>query len=109
MMLPEEQKRFEAYEKACRDQARNDREYAERPFLKPSLAELLNALENEALDSIREANSDIGLMLKCKERFRGDQAIKDLTNYFCTLARYQIEEDHNDIQRWREYKKSCRV
>lgn len=107
MMLPEEKKRFEAYEKVCRDQVRRDREYAERPLMKPSLAALLDALEAEALDSIREANADIGLMLKCKERFKGDQAIKDLTNYFCTLDRYQIEEDHNDIQRWRDYKKSC--
>lgn len=109
MLLPDEQKRYEAYEKACQDQARRDREYAERPFIKPSLAGLLDMLVAEAMDSIREANSDIGLMMKCKETFKGDQAIKDLTNYFCTLARYQIEEDYDDILRWREYKKSCRI
>lgn len=109
MLIPAEQKRFAEYEKAVIDQARQEKEYAERPLVKPSLGYLLDALEAEAMDSIKEAHGEIGLMLRCKEKFKKDQAIRDLTNYFIKLAQYQIEEDVADVTRWREWKKSCRV
>jgi len=71
--------------------------------------DLVKALEKSAKDSIKESNLDIGLMLKCKEKFN-TQEITDLVNYFITLAQYQIEEDHAEITKWRSWKKeSCRV
>jgi len=66
--------------------------------------ELIKALEAEALDSIKEANFEIGVFLSCKETFK-TQYVKDMSNYFIILAQYQIEEDHNDITQWRAWKK----
>lgn len=66
--------------------------------------ELIKALEKSAKDSIKEANLEIGVLLKCKEKFKTPE-ISDLTDYFIHLAQYQIEEDHNAITYWRTCKK----
>ena len=69
--------------------------------------ELIKALEAEALDSIKEANFEIGVFLSCKETFK-TQYVKDMSDYFINLAKYKIEEDYNDITRWRTWEKeSC--
>jgi len=71
--------------------------------------ELIKALERSSKGNIKESNLEIGVLLKCREKFK-TQEISDLTNYFITLAQYQIEENHNDITKWRAWKKeSCGV
>lgn len=107
MLIPTERKRFDGYEKAVTDQAQQEREYAERSLIKPSPIPLLNALEAEAVDSIKEAHSEIGVLLKCKERFPKAQEIVAYTGLIIKLLQYQIEEDVKDVTRWREWKKSC--
>jgi len=102
MLTPAELKRVADYDQSVVDQVQREKEYADRPTKKTAvLVDLFAALEAEALDSIREAASEIGVMLKCRDRFK-DQTISDLTSYFITLAKYQIEEDSNDITRWRK-------
>ena len=66
--------------------------------------ELIKALERSSRDSIKESNLEIGVMLKCKDKFKMTE-ISDLANYFIHLAQYQMEEDHNDITRWRTWDK----
>jgi len=66
--------------------------------------DLIKALEKSIKDNIKEANLEIGVLLKCKEKFRTPE-ISDFTDYFIHLAQYQIEEDHNDITQWRTRKK----
>lgn len=104
-----EERNFREYEEIAAEEARQAKEYAERPFKRTGLGELLDALESEARDSIKEANIEIGVFLKCKETFN-TQYIKDMSNYFITLAKYQIERDYDDIQKWREWRKEyCRL
>ena len=66
--------------------------------------ELIKALEKSIKDNIKEANLEIGVLLKCKEKFKTPE-ISDLADYFIHLSQYQIEEDHNDITQWRAWKK----
>ncbi len=69
--------------------------------------DIIKALERSAKGSIKESNLEIGVLLKCKEKFK-TQEIADLADYFIHLAQYQIEEDHADITKWRRWKKeSC--
>ena len=69
--------------------------------------ELIKALEKSIKDNIKEANLEIGVLLKCKEKFKTPE-ISDLADYFIHLSQYQIEEDHNDITQWRAWEKeSC--
>lgn len=102
MLSPTEEKLVADYDQSVIDQVRREKEYSDRPAKKSTAyTDLLAALEAEAMDSIREATSEIGVMLKCRDRFK-DQTITDLTSYFITLAKYQMEEDSNDIARWRK-------
>lgn len=68
--------------------------------------DLIKALEIEALDNIKEANLEIGIFLSCKETFN-TQYVQEMSDYFITLAKYQIEEEYDNISRWR--KESHRV
>jgi hypothetical protein len=110
MLSPAEEKRVKDYDQATAEQIRREREYAARPFKVTSLSPLLDALEAETLSGIKEAHSEIGLMLKCRETFRKSQAINDRVDYTVRMIRYQIEEDMEDVARWRSYQKElCRV
>jgi hypothetical protein len=64
---------------------------------------LLNALESEAMDTIRYCSEEIGFYLKEKEAC-GDSETVQLIDYFLWLYRYKIEANHDDITRWRSYK-----
>ena len=104
-----EERNFREYEEIAAEEARQAKEYAERPLKNTWLGELLDALETETRDSIKEANLEIGVFLSCKETFN-TQYVNDMSNYFITLAKYKIEENYDDIHRWRTYKKEyCRL
>ena len=68
--------------------------------------ELLEALEAEALDTIKYATGEIGWYLKQKEASKDTEAIQ-LIDYLLWRLRYKIEENYDDINRWRSYKKPC--
>lgn len=104
MLSPTEEKMVEDYDRATADQIRREKESAEKPFKNTWLLNLLAAFENEAIESIKEMNSEIGMFLRCKETFK-TRYMEDMSNYLITLAKYQIEEDYDDIARWRSYKK----
>jgi len=107
MFTPAEEKRVVDYDRETAEQIQREKEYAERPLKKGSMVPLLDALGAEALESIKEANFEIGVFLKCKETFK-TQDTKDMANYFINLARYKIEGNRDDISRWRSYKKESR-
>ncbi|MBN1830005.1 MAG: hypothetical protein JW884_12810 [Deltaproteobacteria bacterium] len=108
-LTPEERNRARAYDDLCIEQARQAREYTDRPFKNTALADLLNALIAEAMQNIKEYTEEIALFMKCKETFK-DRASVDRTNFAIWMLRYKIEENHEDIYRWRSYKKeSCRI
>lgn len=104
-MFPEEQKRYEDYERHTEEQMRQDQEYARRPLEKPSLAPLLAALEASAMDGVREAHLDIGVLKRCKDRFQESSEIQAYTDMLITMSRYQIEEEMDAIARCNEYRK----
>jgi hypothetical protein len=109
MLSPTEKKIVKNYDKGVMEQIKSDQETADRPTKKASMDPLLDALENEALLDIREANFEIGVFLKCRETFK-IKTCQDYCDFFIRLARYKIEENLNDITRWRSYKKEfCRV
>jgi len=98
----------EKYDRMTAEQIRRDREYAERPFRKISLDPLFDALIADAMESIRESNFEIGVFRKCRETFRDSQNSVAYADMFIKTAQFQIERDYEDIQRWREWKTSCR-
>ena len=108
MLSPKEEQMVAEYDKSTEEQIIQDRDYKLRPTKKISLDLLFEALEYEALNNIKEANSEICVMVRCKERFITGP-IKDLVNYFITLAQYQIEDEYDNISRWRTEKESCRI
>jgi hypothetical protein len=109
-LMPKEWNRVRAYDQLCADQIRQDREYAVRPLKNTALADLLDALEAEALEEIKAALEDIGLLMKCKETHKDNRALVDSTNVSLWMLRYKIEEAHDDITRWRSYRKdACRI
>lgn len=99
-----EEKNFREYEEIAAEEARQSKEYRDRPLKNTWLPELLTFLEIEALDTIKEANFEIGVFLRCKDTFQTQQT-NDTSNFFITLAKYKIEENFNDITRWRSYKR----
>jgi hypothetical protein len=111
VLTPAEWERVRAYDQLCADQIRQDREYAERTLKKSSSFEsLLDALEAEAMEEIKDALEDIGLLMKHREAHKNNREVIDSTNVSLWMLRFKIEENHNDINRWRSYKKeSCRV
>lgn len=88
------------------DQLWREREYADRPLKKISLDPLFEALEHEAMETIRDANIEIGVLLRCKETFPSRHN-SDRVDFIVRMLRYRIEEDHSDIQRWRRYAKTA--
>lgn len=108
MFSPTELKRIAEYDQDVEDQLRQEREYAKRPFTagKNQFHDLLDALEVEAMESIREANIEIGVLLKSKETFPS-QHNSDRIDFLVRMLRYRIEKDHEDIERWRGYAKAA--
>jgi hypothetical protein len=109
MFTPAEKNRIADYDRTVADQLRREKEYEDKPTKKPSLDPLFDALIAEAMESMRDANEEIGVFLKCKETFNGIINIADSADYFIRLAKYRIEENYNDVTRWRKEKESCRV
>lgn len=68
--------------------------------------ELLEALKAEALDTIKYCTGEIGFYLKEKEASKDTEATQ-LIDYLIWRLRYKIEENYNDIERWRTYQKPC--
>jgi hypothetical protein len=106
-LTPREWARVRAYDEATEEQCRRDEEYAERPLQKSTaLADLLNALEAEAMEIIKDANLEIGVLVKCKETFKA-RSFTDRADHFIRLLRYQIEEEMENVTRWRSYQKEA--
>jgi hypothetical protein len=101
-----EEKRVADYDQAEADQLRREREYADRPLQKVTLQPLYDALERETISDIAEINLDIGVLLKCGEKFKGD--IEQRVEMLVRILRWRIEENYGDIERWRK-EKSGRV
>ena len=108
MLSPTEEKLVNDYDKSVIDQNKQDREYEKRPIVKVSLDLLFDALINEAIDNIKEATFEINVFSKCKETFN-TQYTNDMSNYFIILAKYSIEDEYDNITRWRAEKESCRL
>jgi hypothetical protein len=101
MFTPAEEKRVADYDRDVKAQLLREKEEAGRPLRKGTLKPLYDALESEALDSIKESSLDIGVLLKCKEKFK-DQEIDQRVDFIVRLMRYQIEEDCNGTGQWRK-------
>ena len=101
MLTDEERKQ---YERDCQEQEDAGFQKGAALLVSGKYDDLLAALEKEAIDNIREANFEIGVLLGCKETFK-TQYVKDMSNYFISLAKYKVEENFDDITRWRSYKK----
>ena len=106
MLTPQEAKHLGDYDQATADQLRQEREKADRPLTSgwTQLHELLDALEAEAMESIKESHFEIGVFGKCRETFSGSRVIVDSSDLFIRLAQCRIERDYDDIKRWRSYK-----
>jgi hypothetical protein len=70
--------------------------------------ELFDAFILESMDTIKEMNFEIGVLLGSKETF-STRYVNDLANYFINLAKYKIEAEYDNISRWRKEKESCRI
>lgn len=106
-LTPREWARVRAYDEATEAQCSRDQEYAERPLKQSAaLLDLLNALEAEAMESIKEANREIGVWVKCKETFKA-RSLTDQADFFIRLLRYKIEEEMENVARWRSYQKEA--
>ena len=66
--------------------------------------ELLTALEAMCLSNINDYNVEIGTFLKCKETTKNQETEARL-DLIIFMTRYKIEENYEDIQRYREWKK----
>ena len=76
-----------------------------KPINKKSwVEELLDALEVMSLENIRDYHVEIGTYLKIKQNIKNEQTIAriDLIIY---MTRYKIEENYDDIQKYRGWKK----
>ena len=64
--------------------------------------DLYEALEKSALDSIQETMLDIGVLRKCREKFKGNEAIDHKSNLLLLMAKWEIEEAYESITEWRK-------
>jgi hypothetical protein len=108
MMTKAEEKRLADYERESQDQRKRETEKAALISRPLSVDHIFTALEESAKTSIREANQDIGVLLKCADKFK-DMEITQRAKQIISVLKYQIEEDHESIIRWRTEKKSIRV
>ena len=73
-----------------------------------NLNDIYDAFIVESMDTSRELNFEIGVLTGSKEVFT-TQNVKDMANYFISMAKYKIEDEYDNISRWRKEKESCRV
>jgi len=105
VLTPAEWKRVREYDERCQREI----EAAERPPVRPDFVkELCDAMEKEALEEIREIQEEIGVLTKCRETFPARESVEN-TNVLIWQLRYKMEENRDDITRWRSYKEPCRV
>jgi hypothetical protein len=106
VLTPTEWERVRAYDEQCQQEI----EAAGRPPVRPDfIKDLCDALEKEAMEDIKDLTTDIGVLLRCRETFKDRSSVEN-TNVLIWMLRYKIEGNHDDITRWRSYKKeSCRV
>ena len=94
-----ERERVRVYDERCQRQI----EATQRPPIRPDfIQDLCEALEDEALDQIREIQEEIGTLMQCRETFK-ERASVEPTDVLIWQLRYKMEENHRDVQRWRSY------
>jgi len=101
VLTAEEWKRVRAYDERCRQEIEAEERQPARPN---ALGELLQALEAEALEEIRDVLEEIGTLTRCRETFRDRERV-DTLNVLMWQLRYKLEDARDDILRWRSYAK----
>jgi len=56
------------------------------------------ALEKENLDTIAFLAGDVGCMIKIRERFRGNQSIRERCEYFIRINQADMEQTAEEIE-----------
>jgi hypothetical protein len=80
-----------------------------KPINKSWVEVLLDALESMSIENIRDYQAEVGTYIRCREKTKNP-----ITAAYCdlivTMTRYKIEENHEDVEKYRRWKKEyCRV
>jgi len=93
-LTPAEWERVRAYDAMTRK-----RMDADRPTASPdTIKELRAAMEANDLDTLRELQSDIAVLIRVREHWPNIPEIRDMANYLIRMERYEIEDLHEEIR-----------
>ena len=95
-LTPKERLRVEAYEAMTARQLAEDAKTLD--LSAPNVADIYRMMEAQDLAEIRELHQDIGVMRSLKERWPGDDWIRQMADYLIRVDSYIIENLTEEIR-----------
>lgn len=85
-----------------------DYEKDEKPQFQESwVDELFDALERMSIENIKDYQREMGFYKGLKERIKNPKTIANI-DLILHMSRYKIEDNYNDVERYRTWKKEYR-